>query len=153
MFSVALFTVSSFFCGLSPTLGFLIVARVFQGIGGGGLAPSEQSMLADTFPPSKRPIAFAIYGVTVIVAPALGPAIGGFISDNISWHWIFFINVPMGIASLTLVHFFVNEPKKIVEERQEKLTNGLKVDWGGLVLVALFLGCLEVVLDTGQEDD
>jgi DHA2 family multidrug resistance protein len=153
MFSVGLFTVSSFLCGLAPNLSFLIGARVFQGIGGGGLAPSEQSMLADTFPPSKRPIAFAIYGVTVIVAPALGPAIGGYISDNISWHWIFFINVPFGLLSLGLVYLFVDEPKKIVEEREERLSAGLKVDWGGLILVALFLGCLEVVLDKGQEDD
>lgn len=153
MFSVALFTLSSLACGLAPTLPILIAARVFQGAGGGGLAPSEQSMLADSFPPSKRPTAFAIYGVTIIVAPALGPTIGGWISDNVSWHWIFFLNVPMGIASLTLVYFFVDEPEAIVEERKERIRNGIRVDWGGLILVALFLGCLEVVLDKGQEDD
>jgi DHA2 family multidrug resistance protein len=153
MFSVALFTLSSLACGLAPTLPMLIVARVFQGIGGGGLAPSEQSMLADSFPPTKRAKAFAIYGVTVIVAPALGPTIGGWISDNISWHWIFFLNVPMGIASLILVYIFVNEPKAIVEERKERIRQGIHVDWVGLILVVLFLGCLEVVLDKGQEDD
>ena len=153
MFSVALFTLSSLACGLAPSLPWLIVARVLQGVGGGGLAPSEQSMLADSFPPSKRAKAFAIYGVTIIVAPALGPTIGGWITDNISWHWIFFLNVPVGMASLSLVYFFVDEPEKIVQERKERTRNGIRVDWAGFVLVALFLGCLEVVLDKGQEDD
>jgi MFS transporter, DHA2 family, multidrug resistance protein len=153
MISVALFTVSSFFCGLSPNLACLIIARVFQGLGGGGLAPSEQSMLADTFPPNKRAQAFAMYGVAVIVAPALGPTIGGYITDNISWHWIFFLNIPFGIVSLILVHFFVDEPEVLQRERQAQLKAGLKVDWIGFVLVALFLGALEIVLDKGQEDD
>jgi MFS transporter, DHA2 family, multidrug resistance protein len=153
MISVALFTVSSFLCGISPNLSCLIAARVLQGFGGGGLAPSEQSMLADSFPPSKRAQAFAIYGVAVIVAPALGPTIGGYITDNVSWHWIFFLNVPVGIVSLILVHFFVDEPDALRRERKERLSGGLKVDWIGFVLVALFLGCLEIVLDKGQEDD
>ncbi len=153
MFSVGLFTVSSLVCGFAFSLPMLIAARVFQGIGGGGLAPSEQSMLADTFPPEKRSLAFAVYGVTVIVAPALGPTIGGYISDNISWHWVFFINVPMGLLSLSLVHFFVDEPETLVKERKALLRNGLQIDWVGLILVALWLGCLEVVLDKGQEDD
>ncbi|MBV8767660.1 MAG: DHA2 family efflux MFS transporter permease subunit [Hyphomicrobiales bacterium] len=153
MLSVALFTASSLACGLAPNLASLITARVFQGAGGGGLAPNEQSMLADTFPPSKRAQAFALYGVTVIVAPALGPTIGGAITDNISWHWIFFINVPMGILSLFLVYLFVDEPETMRRERQEHLRGGLKIDWIGFVLVALWLGCLEIVLDKGQEDD
>jgi MFS transporter, DHA2 family, multidrug resistance protein len=153
MSSVALFTVSSLLCGLSPNLVCLIGARVLQGLGGGGLAPSEQSMLADTFPPAKRSQAFAIYGVAVIVAPALGPTIGGYITDNASWHWIFFLNVPFGILSLTLVHFFVDEPTILQKERRDKLKDGLKVDWVGFLLVAIFLGCLEIVLDKGQEDD
>jgi len=122
MLSVGLFTLSSLTCGLAPNLGILVAARVFQGIGGGGLAPSEQSMLADTFPPSKRAQAFALYGVTVIVAPALGPTIGGYITDNVSWHWIFFINVPMGMLSLTLVHLFVDEPQTLRRERRERLS-------------------------------
>ncbi len=153
MFSVALFTASSLVCGFAPNLIVLIVARVFQGLGGGGLAPSEQSMLADSFPPSKRTQAFALYGVAVIVAPALGPTIGGWITDNVSWHWIFFLNVPVGLASLALVHLFVEEPKALVEERKEMRKSRAKVDWVGFVLVALFLGCLEIVLDKGQEDD
>jgi DHA2 family multidrug resistance protein len=153
MSSVALFTASSFLCGISPSLGVLIFARVLQGLGGGGLAPSEQSMLADSFPPEKRAQAFALYGVAVIVAPALGPTIGGYITDNASWHWIFFLNVPVGLASLTLVHFFVDEPKVLQQERQALLREGLKVDWVGFVLVALALGCLEIVLDRGEEAD
>jgi MFS transporter, DHA2 family, multidrug resistance protein len=153
MGSVALFTFSSLLCGFAQSLPILIAARVLQGIGGGGLAPSEQSMLADSFPPAKRAQAFAIYGVAVIVAPALGPTIGGYITDNVSWHWIFFLNVPIGLISLTLVHFFVDEPEELQRERKEKLKNGLKVDWVGFVLVALWLGCLEIVLDKGQEDD
>ncbi|MBV8427158.1 MAG: DHA2 family efflux MFS transporter permease subunit [Hyphomicrobiales bacterium] len=153
MLSVALFSLSSLACGLSPNLASLITARVLQGVGGGGLAPSEQSMLADTFPPSKRAQAFALYGVTVIVAPALGPTIGGAITDNISWHWIFFINVPMGVLSLILVHLFVDEPEVLRRERAGRWQGGLKVDWIGFVLVALWLGCLEIVLDKGQEDD
>jgi MFS transporter, DHA2 family, multidrug resistance protein len=153
MISVALFTVSSLLCGLSTNLGFLIVSRIFQGLGGGGLAPSEQSMLADSFPPEKRAQAFAMYGVAVIVAPALGPTIGGAITDNASWHWIFFLNVPFGIVSLVLVHFLVDEPETLQRERQAQLKAGLKVDWIGFALVALCLGCLEIVLDKGQEDD
>ncbi|WP_419827056.1 DHA2 family efflux MFS transporter permease subunit [Sphingomonas sp.] len=153
MISVALFTVSSFFCGVAPSLTFLILARVVQGIGGGGLAPSEQSIIADTFPPAKRGLAFAAYGVVVVAAPALGPTLGGWITDNISWHWIFLINVPVGILSLALVQTFVAEPDVLKKERREKLKGGLRVDYVGFALVALGLGCLEVTLDRGQRDD
>jgi DHA2 family multidrug resistance protein len=153
MGSVALFTLSSLLCGLAPSLPLLIGARVLQGFGGGGLAPSEQSMLADSFPPAKRSQAFALYGVAVIVAPTIGPTIGGYITDSASWHWIFFLNVPIGIVSLALVYFFVSEPETLERERRELLRGGLKIDWIGFVLVAAFLGCLEIVLDKGQEDD
>ena len=104
MISVALFTLSSFACGLSFSLGMLLTCRILQGIGGGGLAPSEQAILADTFPPEKRGMAFAAYGVAVVVAPAIGPALGGWITDTYSWRWIFFINIPVGIVSLIMTY-------------------------------------------------
>ncbi len=153
MISVALFTVSSFFCGIAPNLGFLIFARIAQGIGGGGLAPSEQSILTETFPPAKRAGAFALYGLTVIAAPILGPTLGGVITDNFSWHWIFLLNIPVGLLSLFLVQTFVVDPPKLEEERKERLKNGLQVDTPGIVLLILWLGCLEFVLDRGQRDD
>jgi DHA2 family multidrug resistance protein len=152
MLSVALFTISSFLCGMAPSLGFLIFARIFQGIGGGGLAPSEQSILADTFPPEKRGQAFAAYGVVVVVAPVLGPTLGGWITDNVGWHWIFLINVPVGILSLFLVQTFLCEPEVLEKERKEKLRRG-GVDYVGFALIALGLGCLELTLDRGERDD
>ncbi len=153
MISIALFTGSSLLCGLAPNLTFLILARILQGIGGGGLAPVEQSMLVDTFPPRSRGLAFAAYGIVVIAGPVLGPSLGGIITDNLSWHWVFLINGPVGVLSLVLVHIFVDEPKAMIEQREAKLKAGLKVDWIGFVLIALFLGCLEVTLDRGQRDD
>jgi DHA2 family multidrug resistance protein len=153
MICVAVFTVSSLLCGLAPSLSALIFFRILQGLGGGGMPTSEQAILADTFPPAKRGQAFALYGVAVIVAPTVGPTIGGWITDNFSWHWIFFINVPIGIASLALVHWLVDEPEVLERERAERLASGLKVDWVGFALIAMTLGCLEVVLDRGQIDD
>jgi MFS transporter, DHA2 family, multidrug resistance protein len=153
MVCVALFTVSSLFCGLAPNLSALIIFRILQGLGGGGMPTSEQAILADTFPPQQRGQAFALYGVAVIVAPTVGPTIGGWITDNFSWHWIFFINVPIGLVSLALVHFFVDEPEILEREREQRLAGGLKVDWVGFFLIAMTLGSLEVVLDRGQIDD
>jgi MFS transporter, DHA2 family, multidrug resistance protein len=153
MICVALFTVSSLFCGLAPSLSSLIFFRILQGLGGGGMPTSEQAILADTFPPQQRGQAFALYGVAVIVAPTVGPTIGGWITDNFSWHWIFFINVPIGLISLALVHWFVDEPEVLERERHERLVGGLKVDWVGFALIAVALGSLEVVLDRGQIDD
>ncbi|HEY1707637.1 MAG TPA: DHA2 family efflux MFS transporter permease subunit [Rhizomicrobium sp.] len=153
MLSVTLFTLSSLLCGLAPSLGFLVVARVLQGIGGGGLTPVEQSMLVDTFPPEKRGLAFAAYGVVVIAGPIFGPTIGGYITDNASWHWVFLINVPIGILSLILVTLFVDEPKAVRDRTKKLRKQGLKVDYIGFLLVAVSLGCLEVTLDRGQRDD
>ncbi|HEY3800027.1 MAG TPA: DHA2 family efflux MFS transporter permease subunit [Caulobacteraceae bacterium] len=153
MLSVALFVVSSLLCGLAPNLTFLIIARIFQGIGGGGLAPSEQAMMADTFPPAQRGMAFAAYGIVVIVGPILGPTLGGWITDNASWHWVFLINVPIGILSLVLVGLLVAEPAVLEKERKAKIAGGLKVDWVGFLLVAAGLGFLEITLDRGQRDD
>jgi len=153
MICVATFTVASLLCGLAPNLSALLLFRIIQGLGGGGMPTSEQAILADTFPPEKRPQAFALYGIAVIVAPTVGPTIGGWITDNYSWHWIFFINVPIGIISLALVQWLVVEPEALERERRERLAGGLKIDWLGFVLIAVTFGCLETVLDRGQLDD
>jgi DHA2 family multidrug resistance protein len=153
MASVALFTVSSLMCGLATSLPMLVVARVLQGIGGGGLAPVEQSMMVDTFPPAKRGAAFAAYGVVVIVGPILGPSLGGWITDNFSWHWVFLINVPVGILSLVLVSIFVDEPAALKKRTEKIRREGVRIDYIGFILVALCLGCLEFTLDRGQRDD
>src|ERR1700722_1032051 len=137
MICVAIFTVSSLLCGLAPNLGTLIFFRILQGLGGGGMAPSEQSILADTFPPEKRAQAFALYGIAVIVAPTVGPALGGWITDTWSWNWIFFINVPIGAISLVLVSWLVSEPEALKRERRERLKGGLKFDFLGFLLGAL----------------
>src|SRR5205823_8474927 len=105
-----MFTACSLLCGLANTLPLLVVARVLQGLGGGGLAPSEQAILADTFPPAKRGMAFAVYGMAVVLAPAIGPTLGGFITDTYSWRWVFFINVPVGLISLVLSSRVVQDP-------------------------------------------
>ncbi|MFZ1917679.1 MAG: DHA2 family efflux MFS transporter permease subunit [Terriglobales bacterium] len=146
---VALFTVSSFLCGLAPNLGMLIFFRILQGAGGGGLQPSEQAILADTFPPAKRGMAFAVYGIAVVMAPAIGPTLGGWITDNFTWRWIFFINIPVGICSLLLTSRLIQDPPYF---RRRKLSE-TNIDYIGLGLVALGLGTLQVVLDKGQRDD
>ena len=148
---VIMFTVCSLLCGLAPTLPFLIVARVLQGLGGGGLAPSEQAILADTFPVEKRGQAFAVYGMAVVVAPAIGPTLGGWITDNFNWHWIFFINIPIGLFSIWLSSRMVEDPPQLIERR--KASVGKKVDFTGLALVAGGVGVLEFFLDKGQEKD
>ncbi len=153
MISVALFTVSSLLCGLAPSLTFLIMARIAQGIGGGGLAPVTQAMLIDSFPPASRGKAMAVYGFTVILAPMLGPLLGGYITDQLSWHWIFFINVPIGLLSLTLVEAFVDEPPLLLEERKMRWARGIRFDFAGAALIALGLGSLEVMTDRGVQDD
>jgi MFS transporter, DHA2 family, multidrug resistance protein len=150
MACVAIFTISSFLCGLAPNLPMLILFRVLQGAGGGGLQPSEQSILADTFAPEKRGMAFAVYGMAVVVAPAIGPTLGGFITDNYSWRWIFYINVPIGIISLLLTSRVIQDPPHVSGARRE---GGIKIDYIGLGLLALGLGALQVVLDKGQRDD
>ena len=154
MTCVALFTVSSFFCGIAPNLGLLIFFRVLQGIAGGGLAPSEQAMLVDTFPAEKRAAAFGLYSMAIVLAPALGPTLGGWITDNSSWRWIFFINIPVGALSLFLTSRLVTDPPAFTEERRRIKASGRgKIDYAGILLLAIGLGCLEVVLDKGQEDD
>jgi DHA2 family multidrug resistance protein len=146
---VALFTVSSFMCGLAPNLPTLIVCRILQGAGGGGLQPSEQAILADTFPPAKRGMAFAVYGMAVVTAPAIGPTLGGWITDNFSWRWIFFINIPVGILSILLTSRLIQDPPYF---KRRKLSE-THIDYVGLGFVALGLGALQIVLDKGQRDD
>src|SRR5690348_10995477 len=118
MSCVALFTISSFLCGLAPNLPMLIAFRILQGAGGGGLQPSEQAILADTFPPAKRGMAFAIYGMAVVAAPAIGPTLGGYITDHFSWRWVFFINIPVGLVSLLLSARVVQDPPHLVEAKK-----------------------------------
>lgn len=153
MASVVLFTVSSFLCGLAPSLGMLVLFRVLQGAGGGGLAPSEQAILADTFPAHQRGLGFAVYGMAVVIAPAIGPTIGGWITDNYSWHWIFFINIPIGILSLFLTHRLVEDPPYLKREQQRFRQSKSNIDYTGFALIALGIGALQLVLDKGQEAD
>ena len=153
MISIALFTLASLLCGLAPNLTTLVIARVLQGIGGGGLAPVEQSILADTFPPRLRGMAFAAFAIVVVVGPVLGPTLGGYITENSSWHWVFLINVPIGIVSLFLVNLFVDEPKAIKDDRAKLLKRGIRVDYIGILLIALGLGFFELTLDRGERED
>ena len=153
MTCVAMFTLSSALCGLAPSLGWLLFFRVLQGVGGGGLAPSEQSILADTFAPAQRGMAFAVYGVAVVVAPAIGPTLGGWITDNYSWRWIFFINIPVGILSLFLSYHLVRDSQNALRERDAVWKGGLRIDYIGILLVTVGIGSLQVILDKGQEDD
>ena len=153
MICVATFTIASLLCGSAWNLQALVLFRILQGLGGGGMATSEQAILADSFPPEKRGQAFAIYGVAVVVAPVIGPTLGGWITDTYSWHWVFLINVPMGLLSLLLVGTLVKEPSGAEEEREKLLSKGLRVDYIGFLLVAIGLGALEFVLDEGQRND
>jgi len=150
MSCVAIFTVSSFLCGLAPSLGVLVIFRILQGVGGGGLQPSEQAILNDTFPLEKRGMAFAVYGLAVVVAPTIGPWLGGWITDNFSWRWIFYINVPVGIISLILTNFLVSDPPYM---KKANLKAGFRIDYIGIGLISLGLGSMQIILDKGQRDD
>src|ERR1700676_3967794 len=152
MSCVALFTVSSFLCGLAPSLGVLVLFRIMQGVGGGGLQPSEQAILNDTFPLEKRGMAFAVYGLAVVVAPTIGPWLGGWITDNFSWRWIFYINVPIGLISLTLTHFIVSDPP-YMKRATARLRDGFRIDYIGIGLITLGLGSMQIILDKGQRED
>src|SRR5271170_6234549 len=154
MMSVALFTATSFLCGIAPNLTMLIVFRVLQGIGGGGLAPVEQAILVDTFPKEKLSGAFALYSMAIVTAPAIGPPLGGWITDSFSWRWVFFINVPIGLISLFLTSRLVSDPPAFKAEVAEaKRLGKLRIDYIGISLIALGFAFLEVVLDRGQIDD
>ncbi len=150
---VALFTLTSAFCGLATSLPMLIIWRIVQGIAGGGLQPVSQAILLDTFPAERRAAGMAVYGVAALTAPVLGPTLGGWITDNYSWRWIFYINIPAGLLSLFLNSLLVEDPDYLKRERISLLKRGLRIDYMGIGLIALGLGCLEVVLDKGQEWD
>ena len=150
MSCVAVFTVSSFLCGLAPSLGMLVFFRILQGAGGGGLQPSEQAILNDTFSYEKRGMAFAVYGLAVVVAPTIGPWLGGWITDSFSWRWIFYINVPVGIISLILTNLLVSDPPHM---KRASLKSGFRIDYIGIGLISLGLGSMQIILDKGQRDD
>ena len=150
MICVALFTVSSLLCGIAPSLGALIFFRVLQGIGGGALQPVSQAILVESFPREKQGMAMAVYGMGVVVAPVIGPTLGGWITDNYTWRWIFLINIPVGILSLVLTALLIFDPPYL---KRRSLGNGFKIDYVGFGLLAVGLGALEVVLDEGQKED
>ena len=149
MTCVALFTASSLLCGLAPSLAMLVLLRTIQGAAGGGLAPSEQAILADTFEPRQQGQAFALYGLAIVFAPAVGPFLGGWLTDHLSWRWIFFVNIPFGLLSLYLSSRFVQDPP----HAQKKPEAGRRADYLGILLISLCLGPLQVVLDKGQRED
>ena len=147
MMSIGAFTVASFACGMSNSLGMLIFFRLIQGLAGGGLQPTQQAIVMDAFPPAQRGMAFGITGITMIVAPILGPTLGGYITDNFSWQWIFFMNVPVGALAFFLVGRMVTDPE------HAKAKGLLSIDYVGLSLITLGLGALQIVLDKGQQED
>src|SRR6202161_940486 len=151
LISLVLFTLSSLLCGFAPNLNALLLFRILQGLGGGGMVPVAQSILADAFPPAKRGQAFALFGVAVVVAPVVGPTLGGWLSDNISWQWCFLINVPVGLLAMAAIALLLHEPATARATGEAQQRNGFDVI--GFMLVATFLRALGVVLGRGLEDD
>ena len=147
------FSVTSLLCGLAPSLWLLIVARALQGITGGGLQPTAQAILADAFPPQKRGQAFAAYGIAVVFAPAIGPTLGGWITDNFDWRWVFLLNVPVGIFLTLLAMRVLSETPQQIAQRKARLKAGIRLDYIGFALLVIGMGALQIVLDKGQEDD
>jgi DHA2 family multidrug resistance protein len=149
MLCITIFTVSSFLCGIAPTLGFLLLFRVFQGAGGGGLQPMAQAIMADSFEPSKRGLAFSLYGLVAVLAPSIGPTLGGWITDNYSWHWIFYINIPVGILAFFLTSRLVEDPPW----QQSDRNNLFRLDYVGVGLLVISMAALQITLDKGEEKD
>jgi MFS transporter, DHA2 family, multidrug resistance protein len=147
---IVIFTISSLLCGLAPTLPLLVFFRVLQGAGGGGLQPISQAILVDTFPREKQGMAMAVYGMGVVVAPTLGPTLGGWITDSFSWRWIFLLNVPIGIIAVLLALALIRDPANAV---RKSFRQGLRIDFLGLGLLSLGLGFLQIVMDKGERDD
>ena len=150
---LGLFTISSMLCAEAWNLQTLLLFRILQGLAGGGMVPVSQSILADSFPPEKRGQAFALFGVAVVVAPVVGPTLGGWLADNFSWRWCFMINGPVGVVTISLIALLLHEPQAAIEERVRARQEGRKFDFIGFMLVATSLGALEIVLDRGLEDD
>jgi DHA2 family multidrug resistance protein len=146
LFSISLFTISSLACGAAPSLKFLVLARIFQGLGGGGLQPLSQAILFETFPVVEHGLAMAVFGMGVVMAPILGPVVGGWITDTWSWRWVFYINLPIGILALTLVIFFIHDPPYLRKKT-------FRIDTWGLMLLIVGIGCLQIVLDKGERED
>ena len=144
---ILLFTAASMFCGVAPRLDLLILARILQGLGGGALQPIAQAILLESFPPARRGAAMAAYGMGVVVAPILGPTLGGWITETYTWRWIFYINLPVGALAFLMVQAFVEDPPYIKNRRPGR------IDYIGLVLMAIGLATLQIMLDKGQEDD
>jgi len=153
MICVGLFTLSSVLCATATTLWQIVLWRIMQGVGGGGLAPVEQSIFADTFPLRLRPQAFALYGFTIVLAPAIGPILGGWLTDQFSWHWVFLINLPVGALSLVLTWFFVYDSPALKRDRAALLKRGLRIDYFGFILVVLGFGALQILLDRYERAD
>jgi DHA2 family multidrug resistance protein len=144
---IAIFTVSSFACGSATSLALILIARAVQGAGGGALQPLSQSILLETFPPQKRGLAMAVFALGVVVAPVLGPTLGGWLTDSYSWRWAFYINIPVGVFAVFMISRYVEDPPYIKDAHPGKF------DGIGLGLLAVWLGCLQIILDKGQEDD
>jgi DHA2 family multidrug resistance protein len=144
---IGIFTVASAWCGLATSLGMLILARILQGAGGGALQPIAQAVLLESFPPEKRGAAMSVYAIGVVVAPILGPTLGGWLTDNYSWRWVFFINLPIGVLSVFLCYLFLEDPPYLRNARPGS------IDFVGFGLLTLWIGCLQVMLDKGQDED
>jgi DHA2 family multidrug resistance protein len=159
---ISLFTLASIACGLAPNFGFLVAARIVQGAAGGALLPTSQTLIQEQFPGEKSGIGSAIYGMSVMVGPALGPTLGGYLTDNYSWRSIFYINVPLGILAAVLAYLFIEAPaseaaavrsERPSENEKEKIKKKNSVDWIGFGLLVAGVGCLQFVLERGQQDD
>jgi DHA2 family multidrug resistance protein len=148
MLCIGIFTVSSFLCGIAPSLGFLLLFRVIQGAGGGGLQPMAQAIMADSFEPSKRGLAFSLYGLVAVLAPSIGPTLGGWITDNYSWNWIFYINIPVGILAFFLTQRLVEDSPYVKSDRK----NLFKLDYVGLSFLIVSMAALQIGLDKGEEN-
>lgn len=146
IFSVTLFTISSLLCGLAWSIQSLVVFRILQGIAGGSLQPMSQSILLETFPPAQHGMAMAFYGIGIMFGPIIGPLLGGWITDNWSWHWIFFVNIPVGIISILMSVLFIHDPPYVKGMK-------MKIDYWGLILLSVGIGCLQIMLDKGQRED